>query len=131
MKSGQKLAPISINPERAARLGLLEEPIGWPDGPSRYEAVLDDPESYVDPTGLSATTQQGPVNVTVRGQTIHFEYSGDDIPTFYQTVQVILPPSTGTTTQGSGPSTQTSEQQHHGGADPTKGPIGDNGSGVN
>lgn len=38
--------------ERLSRLGILVEPLGYPDGVNRYEFASDDPIGEVDPTGL-------------------------------------------------------------------------------
>jgi hypothetical protein len=37
---------------RLARLGILAEPLGYPDGANRYQWEMSQPTSSVDPTGL-------------------------------------------------------------------------------
>jgi RHS repeat-associated protein len=107
-----------------------EDPADYINGPSRYQFELSNPNSSLDPSGL-ATTQPtgapvthgtvGPVKARVIGPGITFTYTGTDTPTFQQVVKITLPP-------GAGPSQE--ERDSHGGADPTEGYVGDNGSGT-
>lgn len=45
----------TVSHERLSRLGLLQEPAGYVDGPSLYEYVGSDPVNAVDPLGLKLT----------------------------------------------------------------------------
>lgn len=61
--------------ERLARLGLLQEPLGYVDGGDVYEYVRCNPVGGVDPLGLAATTQPT-TNPTTRPSPIRVGFIG-------------------------------------------------------
>jgi hypothetical protein len=116
---------------RLHRFGNGHASAGTKDGSNIYYFELSDPINLVDPLGLqaapagpAATQQTPPVAIKQPpGQGIWFIYNGDDQPTFYQTVEIT--PAAG---QKIPPEVVDHEKNDHN-ADPTAGPVGDNGSG--
>jgi uncharacterized protein RhaS with RHS repeats len=115
---------------------IQPDPVGYPDGMSRYEYLTGAPTGAVDPFGLQANQAQPggnpapggtskDVEVRIRPNMFQVFYTGNEKVIFLQTVEIVMdvchpePPA----------EVREKEKADHGGKDPFEGPVGDNPSG--